>query len=114
MAVDNLTKENFWNDMHSECPEAVEHFRNWIDNYKKEVNWETLFGGEIVRAAKFHDLPFEMQNGIIARYELELFNNKNGEGVSKYIDIANHYKEQLKNLFRDVQRSIILRAKKLN
>lgn len=108
--MQNLNKENFWNDLHDAYPEAVEHFCRWIDNYKKEVGWSLLFSEDI----KFHDLPFEMQNGIIARFELELFNNKQGKGPEVYLKIAEDYKQQLKNLFADLQKSTINRSTKLN
>lgn len=107
--MENLNKENFWNALHDQYPEAVERFCKWIDDYKKEVGWSDLFQGQ-----KFHDIPFEMQNGIIARFELELFNNGHGNGKDRYKDIATQYRGQIKNLFADLQRQLQKRQTKLN
>jgi hypothetical protein len=112
--IENLTKENFFNELHDQYPEAVEHFCKWIDEYKREVNWDTLFGGDLVRAPKFHEIPFEMQNGIIARFELELFNNGHGNGKEHYVGIAKQYKGQVRELFKDLQLNIEKRRQKLN
>lgn len=117
IGMENLNKENFWNALHDQYPEAVEHFCKWIDDYKREVGWDILFGGEDVhpdKKPKFHDLPFEMQNGIIARFELELFNNGHGNGKERYKDIAVQYRGQIKNLFADLQKNLIKRQSKLN
>lgn len=103
--IQNLSKENFWNALMEKYPGAVDHFCKWIDDYKKEVGWNVLFG----EAVKFHDLPFEMQNGILARYEMELFNS-----VNQYASVAGHYRHQVENIFRMLQRKIILRLEKLN
>lgn len=97
--MENLNKENFWNELHKQCPEAVDHFCNWIDDFKKANDWDSLFDPEL----KFHDLPFDMQNGIIARYELELYNNHQGKGKEVYERLAEAYKEKIKNIFIDLQ-----------
>lgn len=62
---ENLSKMNFWDDCKRLYPKATADFCDWIDNYKKKVNWDFLFKGELI---KFHDIPFEMQIGIIMRY----------------------------------------------
>jgi hypothetical protein len=108
--MENLNKENFWNELRELYPEAVDHFCKWIDEYKKEVKWLDLFADGI----KFHDIPFDMQNGIIARFELELFNNGNGKGKEVAGDILENYKQQVRGLFKDLQRSINRRGVKLN
>lgn len=90
--IENLNKENFWNEMEQKYPEALNHFYAWIDKYKKEVNWDNLFGnGTFERQLphikngqnpaisniiyeqdiKFHDLPIEMQIGILMRYNFD-------------------------------------------
>lgn len=80
--MENLNKENFWNDMMQKYPQAMEQFCKWIDAYKNKNNWDKLFnagvevfarawdgngydktGGETI-APKFHHLPIEMQAGI--------------------------------------------------
>lgn len=129
--MENLSKENFWDELMKEYPEAVDHFCKWIDEYKKEVNWNKLFNdsylqtnikwatnGEICSidfsAPKFHDLPFDMQNGIIARYELELFNNAAGHGKDAYDSLAQAYRLNIKKIFIDLQSQINKRKKILN
>ncbi len=66
--MQNLTKENFFNDLQVKYPHAMHYFQDWIDQYKKENNWQELFGWDL----KFHHLPFDMQRGILTRYAEEL------------------------------------------
>jgi hypothetical protein len=108
--IQNLTLENFWNDLKKECPLAVDHFRKWIDEYKLEVGWADLFGAQV----KFHHLPFEMQNGIIARYELELYNNLKGRGKEAYEKIAAGYPQDMRRIFYDLQAAIESKRIKMN
>lgn len=114
--MENLNKNNFWDALRDEYPEAVAHFCKWVDAYKAEVGWVYLFGEKI----KFHDVPYEFQLGILTRYELELYNNKGAgsmdleQGRQKYEQIGEEYKVQLRNLFRDLQGSFDKRAAKLN
>lgn len=74
---------DFWEILKNDHPKTFDHFSKWIDQYKKENDWDALFyngnidkpgpfGQELSykRDIKFHDLPIDMQNGIIARYEL--------------------------------------------
>lgn len=106
--IQNLTKENFFNELHRTCPDALEHFMLWLDEYKKEVGWDKLFSNIIptTREIKFHDLPFDMQNGIIARYEMELFNNGHGHGKEIYESLAKQYRTSIQNIFIDLQLKI--------
>lgn len=108
--MENLNKENFWNELHAKYPTAVNHFCKWIDAYKEEVGWKKLFADGV----KFHDIPFDMQNGIIARFEIEMYNNKLGEGKRESEKIRNDYKKVVENLFKDLQNSIDKRGKTLN
>jgi len=103
MAVENLNKENFWDDLHKRFPEAVDHFCKWIDDYKQEVGWNNIFK----EGVKFHDVPLELQNGIIARYELELFHNAEGKGKEAYEAIAAEYKNHVNSIFQDIQKKNI-------
>lgn len=100
-----LSKEKFWNSLRDIYPEAVDHFCKWVDKYKEEVEWNSLF----VPGIKFHDLPYDMQNGIIARFDLECFNGK-----AKTVDIQEHEPERIQGLFQDLQRAILKRQIKLN
>lgn len=72
--TENLTKENFWDDIFSRYPEQCKIFCDWIDEYKDANNWNTLFNHGVefqedmvyktTQAPKFHDLPYAMQMGI--------------------------------------------------
>jgi hypothetical protein len=74
---ENLTKENFWNRMMSEYPNATNAFCKWVDEYKEATDWKKIFG-ETTRpdyvfvAPKFHDLPYAMQVGIWIEYVCQL------------------------------------------
>jgi len=89
-----LTKENFFNNIKLWYPDALQDFCAWIDEYKKEIGWNALFGEHV----KFHDLPFDMQHGIMARYDLE----KN-QGRVRALQTLSTVPEQLKGLFKDLQ-----------
>ncbi len=58
--MENLTQENFWNDLHSRFPGATQIFCDWVDKYKLENDWDSLFDPEL----KFHDLPHAFQLGM--------------------------------------------------
>lgn len=120
--IQNLNKE-FWQRMQEQYPLAVDHFNTWFNEYQKEVGWNRLFNsdsdwqdrnGKNAPAPKFQDLPVEMQNGIIARYDLELNNNKRGKGKQAYIDLMAKFGEQVDDLFEDVQHNIDNRSAKLS
>jgi hypothetical protein len=105
--MESLTKENFWNDLRAKYPAAVDDFCKWIDQYKMEVCWDHLFLNELRfmepaqyhgKEIKFHDLPFDMQAGILIRYIEE---KEKGATVDReeYIDLLKHclrqfFKEQ--------------------
>lgn len=62
-----LNKKNFFNEMEEKYPQPMLMFLAWIDEYKRLVNWNELFGERI----KFHNLPFDMQSGIWYRFIIE-------------------------------------------
>lgn len=109
--MENLNKENFWNVLHKECPEAVDLFCKWIDKYKAEVGWDELFNQcglpDEDKPVKFHDIPFEMQNGILARFDIECFNGLfTGKGKAFYESNRELYAGQFVQLFRDLQKQL--------
>lgn len=71
-----LTKDNCFDELMQKYPKAMKIFCNWIDEYKKEVQWDNLFGnytatGDIgLDSIKFHDIPYDMQVGIWIRFLL--------------------------------------------
>jgi hypothetical protein len=41
--MENKTPPAFWEEIEKQCPAIMQHFKNWIDAYKEEVNWDILF-----------------------------------------------------------------------
>jgi hypothetical protein len=80
--MESLTKENFWDEMEQKYPKAMKHFKEWVDRYKIENNWDYLFnanynkepwsnyigGPETTEAPKYHELPIAMQFGIFLEW----------------------------------------------
>lgn len=60
----NLNLKNFFNPAKQHCPISVGAFCSFVDRYKKQVDWKSIFFGDI----KFHDIPFDLQVGIIWRF----------------------------------------------
>lgn len=92
MKNENLNKENYFNGMMEKYPRATQQFCDWIDKYKKENNWDGLFNNldrcapsEPEGRIKFHNIPVEMQKGIIQLFVKEKFGtdmiNFNIEGL---------------------------------
>lgn len=79
MRLHTLTKEEFWNAVHREYPNACAEFCAWVDAYKESVEWKQLFNERwpsvpIVRtkAPKYHELPYALQYGIWAQFMSDL------------------------------------------
>lgn len=77
MEIEKLTKEGFWDLMIQRYPVSSKIFLDWIDQYKKRVNWLPLFNsssdwqdneGRNAPAPKFHNIPPEMQFGIFLQF----------------------------------------------
>lgn len=75
----NLNKKNFFNEIERSLPEVFYDFSRWIDEYKVNVEWELLFGSR-----KFHDIPFEMQEGVLKRY----FRERLGELINIPLELV--------------------------
>lgn len=78
MEIITLTKESYFNDIEIDFPIAYEVFQDWIDNYKALINWVDLFGEAksvsvtgLRMAPKFHEVPFELQRGIMSQFFFE-------------------------------------------
>lgn len=97
----NSLNKPFWDDLEVTAPKAVRLFKDWIDEYKKEVGWNLLFNDGIIKtgssfeytkAPKFHDLPIEMQEGVIKKFlrekeisvEIEIIGDNHFFSVYKY------------------------------
>lgn len=74
--MDNLSKKGFWDILYKKYPNDMQHFCNWIDQYKNNVNWKSLFPiasrNHYWVDMKFHHLPIAMQIGIFLQYVSEL------------------------------------------
>jgi hypothetical protein len=100
----NLNKENFWDEMELKYPVAMHVFKGWIDQYKKEVNWDRLFReryldemcGIDAPAPEFHNIPFDMQIGILMRFSSEIFHGS--KPVMKPEDIMPMVKDTMEKL----------------
>lgn len=77
MSKENLNLDNTWNALEEKFPRSMNSFCRFIDKYKKENNWDLLFNSDSeyqnsdgfnAAAPKFHDIPFEMQTGIIVLF----------------------------------------------
>jgi hypothetical protein len=84
---ENLTKENFFNDIYEKYPSEVQQFCKWVDQYKKKNNWVGLFGTDEV---KFHHLPLAMQIGIFIQFCAE---SGNRYGFEIFVEDAMDFEE---------------------
>lgn len=109
----NLNKENFFNEMTMKYPLIMKVFSEWIDVYKKEVSWDKLFGNNIdaihynVYQIKFHDIPFEMQLGVIESFLLPY-----GVGLTKPSISLDEIKKDLDTCFEYVEAKLNLEINK--
>src|SRR6185369_14480780 len=69
--MENVNKENLFNELMEKYPEGMKIFCDFIDEYKKKNNWDVLFNGNKTTlfgpktiSPKFHELPIAMQTGI--------------------------------------------------
>jgi hypothetical protein len=105
-----LTKENFWNEMMEKYPKATKAFCEWIDEYKKAVEWDELFAnigrlnedvpGGFRKKVKFHDIPYAMQYGIWMEFCRQTSHQyfEQGEHPSATIDLAEDVKSVLSEI----------------
>jgi hypothetical protein len=104
-----LTKENFWDGMTVRFPKSMKMFGKWIDDYKKEVDWNSLFNAWVLTypaadgkestilslAKKFHEIPYAMQQGIWIEFAKEFFNRCGRSSDYDYImDLADDVQEK--------------------
>lgn len=74
--------------MEQKYPKAMANFKTWIDRYKSEHDWDTLFNADFIKFTKeqkkgedlvqniissvipkYHELPIAMQFGIFMEYQ---------------------------------------------
>lgn len=99
-----LTDE-FWEVLKFKYPHAFAHFSKWITQYKAEIGWDELFLqagiAEEFKPVQFSSLPIDMQNGILARYDLEC-NGKKDDHLRFMLSLPT----QITMLFKDLQQNI--------
>ena len=65
----NLNKTNcFTKEWEQRFPNVAKHFKEWIDTYKKQIDWNDLFQYAGGISTKFHDVPIELQYGVICKW----------------------------------------------
>jgi len=78
--MENLTKENYFDNLKTRYPFAFDYFLQWIDKYKKDNNWDKIFNAEYKcnngvifkqTSPKFHELPLAFQEGIMISFYKE-------------------------------------------
>lgn len=88
--IENLTKENFWNEMQEKYPKAMKKFCDWIDKYKSKHGWGRLFNAgydsgytldrdskmTTTQAPKYHELPIAFQYGMFIEFIGELYHSQ--------------------------------------
>lgn len=82
-----IEKENFFDEMSEKYPQAMDKFKEFIDKYKSSVEWDKLFDKANFnynhrfnlptnrKSLKFHDLPFELQFGVLVAFIIEATND---------------------------------------
>jgi len=99
--LSNLNKESFWDEMDIVYPYAVDEFRKWIDQYKEAINWNKFFKSEI----KFHDIPYELQMGIMNRFFIESFSSN--EEYYSGGNTAKEYHDEMRDALRLLNNEIL-------
>lgn len=93
--MENLTKENFWNEMTEKYPIAMDKFCKWIDEYKILISWRSLFNSHDCDcpsdyintdlSPKYYDLPIAFQIGMFQEFMAVEKDDINIKNVKKYI-----------------------------
>lgn len=114
--MESLTKENFFNELTEQYPNAMVQFKDWIDKYKDDHNWDVLFGdwallnaemnrdalcGDIVEAPKFHEIPYEMQVGILLLFACHNMPDGNAGEFVRFFN--NQFTEMFKLTLKSIE-----------
>ena len=113
MNRENLTKENFWDDIYTKFPKATQVFYDWIDEYKKNNNWDLIFNSKfkvvetstsIFSSPKYHELPYALQQGIWIEFCIDVLSDYFEQ--PEYIpdtDLEEEIKEVLLNIENQIK-----------
>lgn len=106
--IPNLTKESFWNNIEKKFPDAFKKFSIWIDQYKIDVNWDSIFQLKpgMTETIKYHDLPIEMQLGILGKFMIENTGCVPGTEATRYEQSIAQHLIAVENLFSQIQDGI--------
>ncbi len=76
-----MSKNDFFNVMEKDYPQAMVMFGKWIDDFKEKIDWKNIFPMETSINAegilegkstkKFHDLNFYLQDGIMRLFFMQ-------------------------------------------
>lgn len=112
--TENLTKENFFNEMMELYPLAMKLFCKWIDDYKAEIGWNGLFGehetklsGRMVCcgiAPKFHEIPYAMQQGIWIEFVGQTLHHYFEQPEYQY---SMDLEEDIKAVFKELEHELV-------
>lgn len=107
--MESLTKEKFWNGLEEKYPKGMEVFKNWIDEYKKKVNWEHLFNYGFPCYAKqgwhnpkYHDLPIAMQIGIWIEFSFYIHDFMNWDNCQIDISLPMNWEQSIESTIRAI------------
>lgn len=95
--MNNLTKENFFNEIKIKYPAAMESFCKWIDEYKQKNNWGQLF----LTGIKYHNIPLEMQIGLWMFFTIKYLYSDEIKG-----DILFHSKQNIEKDLKEIEETL--------
>jgi hypothetical protein len=113
--MENLNKQNFFDAITKKYPGAMIKFHQWIDAYKKSVDWEKIFitpatysynkrfNLKMPETIKFHDLTYEMQLGILIRFVAEVIDD---DQVTEQVIKVDEMRVILEGCFQELQSKI--------
>lgn len=108
--MEGITKDQF-NQLKEIYPQAHHLFLAWIDEQKKILKWNEIFNsnsdyqdmnGKNALAPKFHNLPFELQFGLLCKF---ISISKRGQAISFNFDIWDIHR-LLTDMFRSIESRI--------
>lgn len=98
-----FTRESYFDALQEKYPQGMEVFCKWIDEYKKAAGWNELFDNlsSGLGGIKFHDIPFEMQIGILCKF----MQDQDDSGDSLQFDVTSkrEWEEQFKLMISALQ-----------
>lgn len=94
--MENLNKQNFWDEKMKSCPAIMKHFCKFVDEYKQKNDWKKMFNKKI----KFHDIPVEMQTGIVIAFIMKITNSP------EFVNQLTNTKKYITNEFEHIEKKL--------